>query len=100
MGNHPMKAPHRFQSGFVANRIARFERMRLGDDSIKMAAFGSGATMHPGGVWTGKSVDFYVQRDGKDGPEYWVSHDDGFTACAELTGALPQPPLAKQYEGR
>jgi hypothetical protein len=69
--------PHRFQSGFVANRIARFERMRLGDDSIRYVS------MHrliqvPGEKRVVKSVAFYIQRDGKNGPEYFVSHSDGF----------------------
>ena len=81
--------PHRFQSGFHANRIARFERLRLGDDSIRWTSF-----QH------GRERAFYIVRDGKDGPEYWVSHNDGFTPSAELSAALPSPPLARQYEGR
>ena len=69
--------PHRFQSGFVANRIARFERMRLGDPSIRYVS------MHhlikvKGEARVVKAVAFYIQRDGKDGPEFWVSHKDGF----------------------
>lgn len=69
--------PHRFQSGFVANRIARFERLRLGDDSIRFVSFRYGG-----------GVEFYVARTGKDGPEYWVSHNDGFVSCPELADVL------------
>lgn len=82
--------PHRFQSGFVANRIARFERMRLRDETIRMVSMHRLIRVR-GEAKVVKAVAFYIQRDGKDGPEYFVSHHEGFAPMpAEEANADPR----------
>jgi hypothetical protein len=63
-----MKAPHVFQNGFVANRIARHEQKAWPlSVRIQVASFRQG-----------KGVFHMVEKDENGAKTYWVDHATGF----------------------